>query len=134
MLLIKRIGEDIIPGNPQERLFLALAEDGGGKTVMAVGKTPGQGCLADTVGIYRMRSDGIGYEGYLYIEGHTHEKYNGLHYNDSINAEFLRSFPRQVEYVAFVPKEFADKTEDLKDITYLINMVLAPVVPKKKAN
>jgi hypothetical protein len=130
--IITTIGEDLIPGPPKERFFLALAEGG---TVLSFGKIPNGRALIDAVGVYRSRDDGNGYQGWMYTKGHHSEKMNGFHYHEWLTSEVLQLFPAVVESVSYVSPEMADETANLVELEQLITLFFVPVLAdKKKAN
>ncbi|MFA5831125.1 MAG: hypothetical protein WC878_04840 [Candidatus Paceibacterota bacterium] len=130
--IITTIGEDLIPGNPKERFFWALAEGG---TVLAFGKIPNGRALINAVGVYRSRDDGNGYQGWTYTKGHTSEKMNGFHYREWLTSEVLQLFPSIVESASFVSSELADETADIGKLEQLISLFFVSVpADKKKAN
>lgn len=130
--IITTIREDLIPGTPKERFFLALAEGG---TVLAFGQIPDGRRLINAIGVYRARDDGNGYQGWTYTKGHNSEKMNGFHYHEWLTSEVVQMFPAIVESASFVSSELADERADIKKLEQLISLFFVPVpVDKKKAN
>lgn len=123
------ITEDRIPGTPKEQMFLALAE---GATVLALGTIPGPGCLAEAVGIYRQKDGDMGYQGWLFISGHSDKKMNGLFYHEYADSDFVKRYPYFVSFVAFA--EGLAEPDKSRDVVATIALTLMPAPPKGKMN